>query len=233
MFNINKLFAKMVICLHDDKNAGFTDTAKTQSNEEIFHYLSLSYFPMVILEINDKNVPWDRKSKIVMTSKNQLQLITGLKKAINILYRKDTYYYDNGTLCLGNITETEITRVYNAGESNKLVIIPNIVSDTDTNQYEGVRIFINDTSVFVDLTIDEIESLVYSLEKIDLFLYSQGLVNFYIGYLNKDIIVDQIKDGKKTKSLFATNNPSEEKESSVKVIGSLKDSDNDPFMGLK
>lgn len=232
MFSVNKLFAKILIMLHDENNTGFTDTAKTQSNEDVYHYLSLSYFAMVILEINDKNISWDRKARIIMTQKNQYQIISGIKKAIDTIYKEGMYYYDNGTLCLSKITENDIVRIYNAGDSNKIVIVPNIVSDADTNQYEGVRIFVNDSTNSVDLTIDELETLYYNLSKIDLFLYSQGLINFYVSYLEKGVIIEQAKDGKKSKSLF-TVNPDIEKQSTVKVIGSTLKKDDDPFLGLK
>lgn len=66
-----------------------------------------------------------------------------------------------------------------------IIMKPVVLYDDRDVSYEGVRIFINKLDNFVDLTIDMFEGLVYTMEKVDLFLYSQEIVNFVTSHYNK------------------------------------------------
>ena len=63
---------------------------------------------------------------------------------------------------------------------------PTVVVDiNDGKSYEGVQLSINRDEIYAELTLDEFEAMVHILEKIDLFVYSQELLNFYYGIKTK------------------------------------------------
>lgn len=55
--------------------------------------------------------------------------------------------------------------------------IPAIISDYQDNQYEGYRLFFDNSDKFIDLSYDELCSLSYILKKTDFINLSQAIVN--------------------------------------------------------
>lgn len=85
----------------------------------------------------------------------------------------------------------------------------------------------NNKSTFVDLPIDDFDCLYDNMKNIDIFLYSQALLNYYISYVNKiELLESKIRI---KKNPFVETH--EAKESDVKQTGLGSKKDN-PFEGL-
>ena len=67
-----------------------------------------------------------------------------------------------------------------------IAVIPTIVYDEDDNEYEGISLFINNSGNKVDLSIEELEATLYCLAKVDFFMYSQSIMNYFIYYYKVD-----------------------------------------------
>ena len=181
---INKLTIKMMKITHKDDDSLFTDRM-VPKNEKTDHYLNLNYFPMVVIDFIDRSIQWDRNMKIIMTSKNQHAILSGMKKMIKIIYDTDIYYLLDGKLKMYSLEDKHVVKIFNAGNNNNIILMPSVVIDNDGKEYEGIRVMINKTMYSVDLSIDEFEALYFNLDRIDMFVYSQILLNYFITYMQK------------------------------------------------
>lgn len=140
-------------------------------------YLSLQYYPLLVLDIVDKSV-WSRNRSIVLNSKTLVHFISGVHKLIK-LFDNDIYFYNSDKkLCLVALDSSYLIRLTNLGDNNIVEMYPVVIEDRDLVQYEGARLVFNNVNNFVELSYDELLSLSYLLKKIDLFTYSQLLINF-------------------------------------------------------
>jgi len=156
------------------------------------NYLKINVFPFLTLEISDNE--WSRDKTIMITQSNLFQIVKSFKKLLHNIYKGNVFAMNkNQEIIIYKDKVVEYTeKIYNLGYNQKMIISPAIVYDENDTSYEGVIIYMNTTNNFVTVQIDAFEALVYILEKIDLFVYSQGLLNFYIA-LNENNIDEHIK----------------------------------------
>lgn len=118
----------------------------------------------------------DLKSDAVfITQKNVLRFCKGLKKIIKLFDRDDLFYIDENNN-LSMYPNDHIISISHLGDNKHIKIIPDIVSDVNQNTYEGCRMYINKVSNIVYLTYDELCLLLYIIQKVDFFLYTQNLL---------------------------------------------------------
>lgn len=222
---------KMLIMLDNDKEILLDDYTVERSNAETDHYLSLNYFPMVVIDNIKKGMrSYKRKSSIIMTQRNQHVIISAFEKMRKILYNNDLFYSKDGHIFTYHIDKEYIVHEYGAGNNNYIVLYPTVVVDNDEREYEGVRMFFNTTEIFGDLSIDEFEALLGVMKRIDIFTYSQSLLNFYFTYKDKVVLPD--KQPKKKKNLFVVEkHPLEEESVQSNIV--KKDADENLMDGLK
>ena len=149
-------------------------------------YMKINVFPFLTLEINDKE--WSKDKTIMITQSNLFQIVKSFKKILNNIYHGDVFAMNKQEeIVIYKDKVIEYTeKIFNLGYNQKIIISPAIVYDENETTYEGVVIYLNTTSNFVTLPIDCFEALVYNLEKIDLFVYSQMLLNFYMTTLKNN-----------------------------------------------
>lgn len=185
IFKINDLIGKISIGLFssEGQSAGI-DIYEFNNDKNI----NLQYYPLLILDITSK-MQWCRKRSIILNNKTIIHFIRGLKKLIN-LFKNDIYYYNSEKkLCLGALDDSYYIRLLNLGDNNIVEMYPVIIEDRDFVQYEGARIVFNDVENYVELSYDELISLEDIMKKIDLFTYSQLLINFAL-LLDKKVLGD-------------------------------------------
>jgi hypothetical protein len=149
------------------------------------NYLKLDLQSFMTLEIVDK--VWDKSKSILIDQKNIYQIIKGFEKTIEGIYNGKVFALnrDGKTIIYSDMVEKNTVKIYNLGNGNRLVVKPAIIYDDSDLTYEGVVLFVNTTDNFVELPIDAFESLYFAIKQTNLFLYSQGLVNYYVSCLEK------------------------------------------------
>ncbi len=153
----------------------------------------MDHVTFLTLEMVD-DTSWDKSKNLVITSKNLFQVQQALKTMINSLRNGDVYKArkkvnsDNSSYMELFIYTEDVKNntlvIKLLGDSNsRLGIQPCIVTDECESQYEGVRLLINKQINAVEATLDELEALYYTLTKVDLFLYGQSMINYYMTHL--------------------------------------------------
>jgi hypothetical protein len=189
-------------------------------------YLKIDMQSFLTLELLDQS--WSKDKTIIIDQKNLCHLIKGCKNILNNIYKEDIFAVEkksNQLIMYSDMVEKYTEKIYNLGSNQRVLIKPAIITDENETTYEGVMIYINKTDNFVELPIDAFEALVYALEKIDLFVYSQQLINYYIASNEKvdvkEISMNSTTTNKKQHPLF--------KDEEVVVQGNLNKKDEDPF----
>lgn len=166
-------------------------------------YLKMDHNTFLTLELLDDH-GWDKSKNLMITSKNLHQIQQALKMMINVLKSGDIYKakkknnagQNNGTSYMYELfiytedvkANTMVVKLL--GDNSRLGIQPCIYYDEDENSHEGVRLMINKQINSVEITIEQLEALYYNLIKVDLFMYGQMLVNYYMANIkDKDVQV--------------------------------------------
>ena len=158
--------------------------SKREVEHTVVRSIGLDYFPFVTILNADSPIDDFRKSMVVMTMKNQHRVVKAFRKMLRVLYQEDIFFMDGNTIKRYELQEDWIVRC-NTGK-DIFVMAPTVVVDiNDGKSYEGVQLSINRDEIYAELTLDEFEAMVHILEKIDLFVYSQELLNFYYGIKTK------------------------------------------------
>lgn len=162
---------------------------ETDGRKENFHkvvtygsknYLSLDIQGYLTLEL--KRDDWSPDKWLRITQANIFHVIKGFKAMLNSIYTGDIFAVTKGKKTImykGKVNE-HTQNLNNLGTNNWLRISPAIIYDENDISYEGVILYINKTENYVPLSIDEFESLLYALEKVDIFLYSQEILNYFM-----------------------------------------------------
>lgn len=168
-------------------------------------YLKMDHLTFLTLEINDDG-PWGKSKNLVITSRNLYQVQQALKTMINTLRSGEVYkarkkVNSDGSSYMELFIYTEDVKnnsmvIRLLGDSNnRLGLQPCIITDECECQHEGVRILINKQSNAVEVTLEELEALYYNIAKVDLFMYGQTMVNYYMTHI-KDKSVEVKTYGK-------------------------------------
>lgn len=156
-------------------------------------YLKMDHLIFLTLEISDEG-PWDKSKNLVITSRNLYQVQQALRTMVNTLRNGDIYkarkkMNNDGSSYMELFIYTEDVKnnsmvIKLLGDSNnRLGIQPCIIVDECETQHEGVRLLINKQINAVDITLEELEALYYNIAKVDLFMYGQSLINYYMTHI--------------------------------------------------
>lgn len=149
------------------------------------NYLKLDLQSFLTLELRREE--WSKDKSIIINQRNIFQIITKFKSLLESIYNGGVFALnkDNEIVIYKDKVEEYTQKIYNLGGNQRMLIKPAIIYDENEVSYEGVILYLNKTENYAQLPIDAFESLVYTLDKVDLFLYSQLLVNYYMSYLSK------------------------------------------------
>lgn len=180
---IKKLTLKMHVELIKDKPDGtsthfynvFTFGSKTYGRIDVHPYLTL--------EITD-GTEWSKDKNILLDARTIYNLIRGIEKSLKMIYDGNVFVMGtSGKVILNKeVLEEHTVRVFNIN-NNGIIIRPAVIYDENEITYEGVLFYMNNTHNYVELDIDSLHALCYNLKKVDLFLYSQSMVNYYLSTL--------------------------------------------------
>jgi len=214
IYSKNGLVLKLNIRLKDE----ITDKSfhyETEYNNNT--YLTLS--PLVFLTISlikSQNETYDPSKSIVITHANLFILIREMRRFVNNFYKKNLFANKGNHIIMYNDIANEVRTVIQLlGQNMQAIALNPTISNFDDVDYESVQMLLNNTSNEIILTIDEFESFLYILEQIDLFQYSQLLLNYFITYYKKDN-VNKIPVNKSHKPKFNWADASNTIENDVK-----------------
>lgn len=165
-------------------------------------YLSLEQFIYITVEIKRELTAWSKDQTIMITSKNIHQFLQGLKCMINICKGNDKIYYyttrsdgsDKITVLDETIKEHNLQIRLLGDDMPRILLHPSSKEDDYGEYHETIRIYLNRTTIYSDITIDEAESLYYNLSKVDFFQYGMMMIQYYISSIESDKV--QIKEEK-------------------------------------
>lgn len=196
---VHNLVLKMHVKLTKEKEGRIQNF----HNEFIYDgskYLRLDLQSFMTLEIISKNKDdWDKSKSILIDQRNVYQLIKGMEKSIDYIYNGKVFGLskEGSTIAYSDMMDKTTVKIYNLGSGQRVIIKPAIIYDENDLTYEGVVFYINKTENYVELPIDAFEALYYSLKEVNLYLYSQALVNYYVssikyGNIESDIPIAKV-----------------------------------------
>lgn len=153
---------------------------KLFTTEDKISYLNLDFYSSLTLELTTK--PWSKDKSLLITMSNIYQIQFAFKKVLDNIYNGEIFAMDknDNVIAYGGMCDKHTVRAFNIGFNQRLIIRPSVIYDENDISYEGVVMFINKTNNHIELTIDALESLYYALTKVDIFAYSQLLLNYYV-----------------------------------------------------
>ena len=192
---VKNLILKIHVRLYQNKDGKL----ENYHNEFTFNnkkFVTLNPSVFLSLAIIDKE-DWDKSKSIMINQRNIYQIIKNFRILLKNIYRDEIFAMDSKgkNIIYSDMADKYTQKIYNLGMINqRLIIKPSIVFDENDVSYEGVIMYINNSENFVELPIDAFESLYYTLEKMDIFAYSQQLLNYYVSCLKtgeemKDVTV--------------------------------------------
>ncbi len=154
---------------------------------------SISLFPTVTLAIirqseidefgNKSRQPWNPNDSILANKFSYPILLNELKSIYDGFKIPELYSYTGDTLELNNEIAESIRKVFMISkdtiELSAVILSSNDINDNEIRS-EGLKLKINNEQSTVCLTINELESLIYTMDKLDIDVIGNLL---YTGYI--------------------------------------------------
>lgn len=187
IFKVSDLILKLHVRLSVDKNGVVENFHRSFTNDSKEEYITLDLPAFITFEYKDFPNEWARDKSIVLTGTNLVQLIRGLKILITRMSTGEMFAMTKDTkeiIAYSDKVKENIVVVDNLGNNQIITMIPSVVYDDENVSYEGATFFINRKEYALQLTIDQIDALYYMLQNIDIFTYSQLMVNYFVASQN-------------------------------------------------
>jgi len=235
ILKLKNLLIKMNIKLINERNDGKISSFHSSYKVGDDNFISVDIQPFITLEIKDRE-GWNKYKSIIITQKNIYQLIKGFKQLIDNIINGEIFAAKrNGeVIAYGDKIKENTVHIYNLGGTQKLQLQPGVIyDDEDDLTYEGAVAYFNKSDFYAQLTIDDIDAIYYTLNNIDMYAYSQSLLNYYVSTLEK-MDVQPIEIRKKKKNPFLENSvPKEEIKSTQTPNDSVSKMSDEDFFGVK
>lgn len=143
--------------------------------------IALSFTPLLILSIENKNIPYSRQQSIVLTPKSICHFIRGLKNFIKLYTNIDEIFYlnDNQEVALNpNLSKDYYNEINGLGDNNLVALYPTTVYDKDLHSHIGAAICFNSADNKIEISYDDLLSFYDIMNRIDIISFSQALVNY-------------------------------------------------------
>lgn len=175
----NKIKVDEKIILDDQMPAEYTSL----SNDVV----SLSLFPLITISITrpfeldesgiKKRPPWNPNDSLPMTKYSLPIFVRELKELCSDLRIKELYNYNNKRLELNEDLAEKVTKTFKIG-NNGVQLKPVVIALPDDTRVEGAKLKINNEDSVVLLTVNELDSLLFTLcrsnyDQVALMLFSQ------------------------------------------------------------
>lgn len=188
-------FKSMTLKLHvklKGDNDKFSFKYHIESEYLYQKYLTLNPSVFLSIDVIDKenNYGFDKSKSLIITQKTVFRVIMFFRRLVKSMYTKDLFITKGNEIILQRDVAENVKELLQVSQNNAIVGIPAVIYDENEISYEGVHLFINKTSNLIPLTFTELETLLYMLEKVDLFQYSQLLLNYYVSYYRDELRKD-------------------------------------------
>lgn len=175
----NKIKVDEKIILDDQMPAEYTSL-----NNDV---VSLSLFPLITISITrpfeldesgvKKRPPWNPNDSLPMTKYSLPIFVRELKELCSDLRIKELYNYTNRRLELNEDLAEKVTKTFKVG-NNGVQLKPVVIALPDDTRVEGAKLKINNEDSVVLLTVNELDSLLFTLcrsnyDQVALMLFSQ------------------------------------------------------------
>ena len=181
----------MTVNLESDGLNKFSTNAvnvnSTIGDEVSVHTLTLSASPLLILApaARDAWGKYGAQGCVFINATNKRSVVKMMKKMWKLVCSNDVFFNEHDECKMFAPKDGKsYSMSMRVGKSSTLTLTPIIITDIDGYTYEGVRLMMGGEAT-VDLVSDEYELLYRTLKNMDVFLYSQALLNFYVGYKEK------------------------------------------------
>ena len=183
IIRFDNLVLKISVKLKDENN---TFHIETYFNEKT--YITLNNPGYLIMEIpKHSDQIYDPSRSFLIGQGNIGSAVKAMKSVLKNIYTQEIFALQGNKVIVYEDMSKKYTEKVSIPRLNQnLLIRPAVIYDENEISYEGVNIYLNNSNNVASLSIEEFENLVYTLEKIDLFVYSQLLVNYVVSfYINK------------------------------------------------
>lgn len=145
-------------------------------------YIRIDSMPFMTLDIIDKESVWSKDKSIMITPNNIVHIVRAMERLLDAIYGDEIFAVNakDQVVIYKDKADEYTQRLFNIGMNQRLLIRPAKIYDHNEVEMEGVILIINTPDNVVELSIDAFESLVYNLKKIDMFTYSQLLLNYFM-----------------------------------------------------
>lgn len=226
LYTYNKLNVKLHVKILSDKN----EPLHVEYEYGKKKYVKLDNFAYLTIDMMEPG-EWDQSKSIMVTQYNIHTILSSINKVINSIYKSDIFAVkSNGDIVIYKDKAIAAKQQISLTAPNGAMLIePTIVYDDNDVGYEGVNLYINKPDNIVQLPIHYLEALKYTLEKIDLFHYSQMLLNYFVSYYGKSdsYLFEKRRTVEKYKQHIAFDSPTEETSANFR-----RSNDDSVFLGF-
>lgn len=194
-----KLVIKMNVQLVGENNSYFLNQYGRPDGSSA---KSISLTPNAFITFEYKDGTWSKDKSILINELNLVKVVKGFRNMHKNIYSGGIFAQDkNGKVIIYADRVRECTEAIRIGVQHML-LVPAIIEDDSGLTYEGVILYLNNMENVVELPIDWFEGMIRVLEKIDMFQYSQLLLNFYMSFTKSTEQLNEVKiiPSKKTKA---------------------------------
>ena len=160
---------------------------KSQLSDEVStHQINISTSPLLVLSPGGKDAygKYGSNGSLFINQLNKKLVTDLMKKMWKLILSGKPFGLDGDNVILYAPEKGESYSISTkVGRSGSLTLSP-IVVTYEGETYEGVRLLIGGEAT-IDLVVDEYKLLYDTLRKMDMFLYSQALLNFVAAYKSK------------------------------------------------
>lgn len=207
ILNLKNLILKLHVKIMDE-------TGSIHNEYEYNNKMYLKIETPVYLSLEIVDDVWSKDKGIIITQNNLHGVRNILKRIINDIYNENIFANkpDGEVVAYKDMVEKCTRKLTLFGTNQQILIRPSVIYDDNDISYEGVILYINKFDNKAELSIELLEVLYYTLKQIDLFTYSQLLVNYYISYYknNNEPVFSIKKKQYVSKPKVVFDNPTEE-----------------------
>lgn len=143
-------------------------------------YLSLE--PTSFFTLECMKQPWEKEKSFLINEKNIYKVARAFKLMNAHIYQVDDIFVmdKEKKLYIDKSVQKKYTEIVeDYWRNQKMLMVPDVVYDDEGVSYEGVVIYFNKTENFVELSLEEFESVFRILKNADLFSYTMSVLTYY------------------------------------------------------
>lgn len=238
IYEKQNIVIKMNVPLQKENYRGETQRFHNEYvNDDNKKYITIEMDPFITIEMKDKG-PWDKKKSIIVTDDNIQTLVRGFEQIIENMINGGVFARtaSGQSVAYGDKIKENTVILNNMLGTQYVMLQPGIYYDEqdDGMSYECCLMYFNRKDLFIPLTVDVLASVYHKLKQIDIFMYSQMMLNYYI--MSKDKVVVPPREPRKPKTNVFSNkvDPVQESVVTSKVSANKVSGQTDEdFFGMK